>query len=958
MGVRELLKDAGRAIASVADMTGRARAAGYRQTAEQPAVPAETRAAMDAAGMTTGSIFTPGEPLTPFRPVGTPPVLTPFPVGANLYMLPRSSTGVDFSTLRSISQVWDLARLCIEVREDEIRSLDWDIVAEDEDDGERYADELKAARKFFERPDGIWDFSSFVNKCAEDWLRYDALTIYRHRTRSGKLGALEAIDGTCYSDDTEVLTERGWKRFGDIDINTDRFATRNQQTKAFEWQKATYYHEADFDGEMVRFHSRSLDLLVSPNHRMVVSGLPRRLGGSRHREHGEVFVKAEDLEAGTTCRQGIPATSAWVGEERASFEIASQTVKSSWRGTPRDYTFDGDDFVAFMGMWLAEGCLGGESYVFVSQLEKSKGFGPFRALLAKMLGHEPAYDGRVWRFKNRALHDYLAQFGHARDKYVPDEIKNLSKRQLEIFWRYYLLGDGHIEPSGRQMIITSSCRMAGDLQEIAQKLGASASVSQRTTAQDLTFPDGHVVSAENCGPSYALRLRKTAYQQFRSERVPYRGKIRCVSVPNEVLYVRRNGKPAWCGNTVAPLIDDRGAQPHWPAPAYTQWAWGMPYAWMTDRDVIYQPHRPRPESRYGLPPLEWTQLLSNTDIRLQWYFLSYFTEGEVPEVFINAPPDVQDPKQVKALQDAYSAVMSGARAAHHKVKWIPPGASVHLAGKGTFDVAFSNLLNSKACAAFKVQPQEVGFTQNVNKSTGQVQSDVQYRRSVKPTVQYFQGIWNRILREDFGMPYARFRYLGIEEEEDQLVLAQTRAIYMANAVLSPDEVRAELGYDIDPDAPVGRMVVGRTALFFVDPKSQHAARAAGNLAQQAGIDPTATQSDPDDDDDDQAADDPALMTPGQVIVDPGVKPKPSAGAPPPGAAPAPPAKAARDDLRKWRDLAVSRAKAGKAQRAFVSDAIPSPIAQEIAAGLAKADGPAEIRSVFARLLGDGDPKAS
>ncbi len=611
MGVRELLKDAGRAIASIADLGGTARAAAYRQTQEQPAVPAETRAGMDAAGMTTGSLFTPGEPLTPFRPVGTPPVLTAFPVGANLYMLPRSSTGVDFSTLRSLSQVWDLARLCIEVREDEIRSLDWDIVPIDEDgeDGQTYESEIKAARRFFEHPDGIWDFSSFVSKCAEDWLRYDALTIYRHRTRGGKLGALECIDGT----------------------------------------------------------------------------------------------------------------------------------------------------------------------------------------------------------------------------------------------------------------------------------------------------------------------------------------------------------------TVGPLIDDRGAQPRWPAPSYTQWAWGMPYTWMTDRDVIYQPHRPRPESRYGLPPLEWTQLLSNTDVRLQWYFLSYFTSGEVPEVFINAPPDVQDPKQVRALQDAYSAVMSGAAAAHHKVKWIPPGASVHLSGKGKFDTAFSDLLNATGCAAFKVQPQDVGLPMIVYKSTGQVQSDVQYRRSVKPTVQYFQGIWDRIIHHDLGMPYARFKYLGIEEEEDQLVLAQTRQIYIQNAVLSADEVRAELGYDVDPDAPVGRMVVGRTALFFVDPKSQHAARAAGNLAQQAGIDPTATQPDPDDGDEDQAADDPDLMTPAQVIVDPGVKPKPTGGAPPPATpgAPAatPPAKAARDDLRKWRDLAVNRAKAGKAQRPFVSDAIPSTVAQDVAAGLAKAAGPADVRAVFTRLLGDGDPKA-
>ena len=55
-------------------------------------------------------------------------------------------------------------------------------------------------------------------------------TLYRMRNRRGDVIGLKIIDGTCYSADTEVLTQRGWLRFADTDIASDHFATRNQKT--------------------------------------------------------------------------------------------------------------------------------------------------------------------------------------------------------------------------------------------------------------------------------------------------------------------------------------------------------------------------------------------------------------------------------------------------------------------------------------------------------------------------------------------------------------------------------------------------------------------------------------------------------------------------------------------------------------------------------------------------------
>ena len=185
-------------------------------------------------------------------------------------------------------------------------------------------------------------------------------------------------------------------------------------------------------------------------------------------------------------------------------------------------------------MYLAEGCTTGHSTVLISQLPKSKGYLPYKELLDRLMGREAYHTGASWQFKHKALHDYLSQFGYAKDKFIPDEIKNLSSRQLEIFWEFYRLGDGHTEKNGRTRIVTGSKRMADDLQEIAQKIGYSASVRERKSTPH-ALADGRIISGGNC---WTITLRFTKAQQFHVQSHEYNGEVYCVSVPNEQLYVR------------------------------------------------------------------------------------------------------------------------------------------------------------------------------------------------------------------------------------------------------------------------------------------------------------------------------------------------------------------------------------------------------------------------------------
>jgi hypothetical protein len=379
---------------------------------------------------------------------------------------------------------------------------------------------------------------------------------FSNEMRVGKDKKGYMIDATCYDDKTEVLTVDGWKLFRDC-LKTDSLATLNVDTNEIEYQTPTHYITKNYDGEMVRISNRkqSIDCLVTPDHDIL------RTDRFKKRMFKE---KASDL----TDKGFIPRTGTWKSTDEEDFVLPEYHHEWNWVGMYGQtmcrkvyhapaISIKLGDWAEFMAWYLSEGSNNHRSSVSISQTKHPD---KIKLVLNKLPFHY-TYDGKMFTITSTQLTRYLEQFGTSHHKRVPGYIKNASKRIIGLFLDAYCWGDGSRRPSGDRIYITSSEMMANDLQELIFKFCSVANICMRKTkGTPVEGLKGKKKYYRKCN-LYIIR-EHTSFFDFwfetkcRKEQyithVPYIGKVYCATVPNGTLYVRRNGKPFWCGNCRQP----------------------------------------------------------------------------------------------------------------------------------------------------------------------------------------------------------------------------------------------------------------------------------------------------------------------------------------------------------------------------------------------------------------------
>jgi protein gp37 len=353
----------------------------------------------------------------------------------------------------------------------------------------------------------------------------------------------------CYDDQTEVLTSDGWKMFDDVTYH-DRLACIDPSTNEMFYSNPTSLTKIPYIGKMYKVKAKSIDLVVTPNHKMFVSMQPS------HHSNRKDTMKFELLRADSVYHKNMCYKRDFV-----------------WNGTNVDtFVLDGysipmTDWLEFMGYWISEGHVymtkTGQCRVTVFQKTDGKYYAKMKACMEKIASCfdrklNTDSEGRM-TINHEILYKYMIQFGHSHEKFIPTWIKALPSDMLNILLESLMIGDGMVHKN----IVSKSCsyftvskKLADDVHEIGLKCGFVASTSVREPRTYFNKRIGKEIRGNHSPYQIILgsvsrtpEINHHANHEHADTWIDYDGMIYCAEVPNHVLYVRRNGKSCWCGNS-------------------------------------------------------------------------------------------------------------------------------------------------------------------------------------------------------------------------------------------------------------------------------------------------------------------------------------------------------------------------------------------------------------------------
>lgn len=366
----------------------------------------------------------------------------------------------------------------------------------------------------------------------------------------------------CLSMDHEVLTKEGWKYFKNITMN-DKIASLKAHELVYEKPKKLL-HYPHYNGKMYHIKNQQLDLLTTPNHRMLVSKLyGRKQIWQEHElsEAKEIFGKHRKYKKNAE----------W---KKSDYQFILPQFTDGNNITYPAKTLDMEAWLTFFGIWIAEGWTSEckdhrwkntyQRRVTICYIKQRVKNVLYDAITKMGYNYSEETNKEKVHIHNRQLYDYMSVLSlGAPHKYLPNWVWKLSQNQARKLIESMVLGDGTYSKSGFVIYYTSSVQLADDFQKLCLHAGWSANIS-------LHHPAGNVVHSEKLNQDiksnydlWRLAIIKSKNtpsvnhghnkkQNIQTEEfVDYDGSVFCLEMPSETFYVRRNGKPVWTGNSRA-----------------------------------------------------------------------------------------------------------------------------------------------------------------------------------------------------------------------------------------------------------------------------------------------------------------------------------------------------------------------------------------------------------------------
>ena len=320
---------------------------------------------------------------------------------------------------------------------------------------------------------------------------------------------MNIIYGHCFDEETEILTERGWKHYDDL-REEDEVMTMNKETKDLEYNKINSFHEYDNYKELYHIKGQNVDLKVTDKHGLI---------GYKGKYNKIDLFTADEFTDKAVRR--IPNC-----------------------GVHKSEGLDLDDQFLRLAVWIAADGSFENSSLVRFHLKKERKISRLTDLLEDLGIY---YSHNMSNTNNHRINismPYeLDKYFDINNKYLPSEIAKCNKEQTKLLIEEYSHTDGSKTGPNSVQISTSKKEEAELLQTLFVTQGFRTNLIKRKKKEE----------NNNWKDAYCLSINtKHIYSELKHKnisKVDYEGKVWCVNVNNGTLMVRRNGKVSITQNT-------------------------------------------------------------------------------------------------------------------------------------------------------------------------------------------------------------------------------------------------------------------------------------------------------------------------------------------------------------------------------------------------------------------------
>lgn len=280
----------------------------------------------------------------------------------------------------------------------------------------------------------------------------------------------------CFSADTEVLTNHGWKYFKDCNYD-DLFYSLNLETCDAEFAEANQFINYTVNEDLIHIKSQFIDQLITSDHNVVVST-------SYDYKHWELMPvedamrrkcilmkrNANPIKGNTPTTFTLPEVHVPKNNQYASWDTVHEKRKVPIK-----------EFLTFLGFYISDGCVTNVGHHYNINLTKGNEhtIQKYKVICEALTNNTVTViqdRKNCWRinFHDRNLYEFLKPLGKAVDKYLPDFIWELDYTLLS--YLYEGLCDGDMKADGSSYSTTSK-RLASDIQRLLLHLGMSGSIA-------------------------------------------------------------------------------------------------------------------------------------------------------------------------------------------------------------------------------------------------------------------------------------------------------------------------------------------------------------------------------------------------------------------------------------------------------------------------------------------------